>query len=183
MGLDNKLQNDIKLRFIIGTDNKYAAGSDGHIYCFSKARNNSRKPYPFQVKEHIGSNGYYFISFILSSKRKSMPVHVLVCQAFNGAKPDPKMVTRHLDGDKLNNLPGNLCWGTYAENEADKKRHGNTACGEKQGSAKLNDYAVEIIRKSIPYGLWDSVNAAKVFGVTPSTINRIARGVGWSHVN
>jgi len=92
------------------------------------------------------------------------------------------MTTRHLDGDKLNSKPDNLCWGTYAENEADKRRHGRTALGEKQGIAKLTDEAVRIIRASIPYGLWNSKDAAEVFGVTPSRINAIARGVGWKHI-
>ena len=87
-----------------------------------------------------------------------------------------------MDGDWSNNKPSNLCWGTYAENEADKRRHGRTAQGIKQGCAKLNDEAVRIIRASIPFGFWNASDASKVFGVHPSTINRIARGQDWKHV-
>jgi len=176
------LGDNIQTMRIAGTDGKYVAGSDGHIYCYSTARNNRQKPYPFQVSEAIGSNGYPFIGFILGDKKKTMPVHILVCTAFHGLKPEPSMATRHLDGDKLNSKPNNLCWGTYAENEADKRRHGRTALGEKQGIAKLTDEAVKIIRASIPYGLWNSKDAAEVFGVSPSRINAIARGIGWEHI-
>ncbi len=176
------LGSDIETVPIEETGAKYIAGSDGHIYCYSKARNNRLKPYPFRVSESIGSNGYPFIGFILGSKKKTMPVHILICLAFHGRKPLPSMATRHLDGNKVNNKPDNLCWGTYAENEADKRRHGRTALGEKQGIAKLTDEAVRIIRASIPYGLWNSKDAAEVFGVTPSRINAIARGVGWNHI-
>jgi len=86
-------------------------------------------------------------------------------------------------GIKKNNLPTNLKWGTYAENEADKKRHGTAAIGSRQGSAKLTDEAVRIIRASIPYGFWNAGDAAKVFGVDRSTIGRIVRGKNWKHVN
>lgn len=178
LGLDSRVQ----IMPIEGTNGKYVAGSDGHVYCYSKARNNRHKPYPFSVSESIGNNGYPFISFILGNKKKTKPVHFLICTAFYGRKQSRRLATRHLDGNKLNNKPDNLRWGTYAENEADKKRHGRTACGEKQGIAKLTDEAVRIIRASIPFGLWDSENAAKVFGVSPSRINSVARGIGWGHV-
>jgi len=43
--------------------------------------------------------------------------------AFHGEKPDG-YEARHLDGDKLNNHPSNLAWGTHSENECDKMKHG-----------------------------------------------------------
>lgn len=175
------LGGNIQTKPIEGTNGKYVAGSDGHIYCYSTARNNRQKPYPFQVSESIGSNGYPFIGFILDRK-KTMPVHILICTAFHGDKPSPSMSTRHLDGIKLNNKPDNLCWGTYAENEADKRRHGRTALGGRQGIAKLTDEGVRIIRASIPYGLWNTTDAANVFGVTSHHISAIARGRGWKHL-
>ena len=42
---------------------------------------------------------------------------------------------------------------------------------------------MKIIRASIPKGLWNTKDAAEVFGVDSSTIRRIARGVGWNHVD
>lgn len=50
-------------------------------------------------------------------------VHRLVLEAFVGPLPEG-MVTRHLDGDHLNNELSNLAYGTYAENAQDTVRHG-----------------------------------------------------------
>ena len=182
LGMGNPVPASIELREIPHTGGKYAAGSDGHIYCYSTARNNRQKPSPFQVAEAVGSNGYAFIGTLLSGTKKTRPVHSLILQAFAGPRPYVSSVSRHLDGDKLNNTPRNLLWGTQAENEADKRRHGRVAQGERQGIAKLTDEAVRIIRASISLGLWDTENAAKVFGVSQQHIAAIARGRGWQHV-
>ena len=172
----------MELREIPGTDRKYAAGEDGHIYCYSRAKVNAKRPCPFRVAESVGSNGYRFIALIAKETKRSKAVHVLVCEAFHGPKLTPQHIVRHLDGNRENNVPSNLCWGTYAENEADKRRHGKTACGEAHGEVKLTEEAVRIIRASIPYGLWNPVDAAKVFGVSESHIRNIARGRWWKHV-
>ena len=171
----------MKLIPIQGYYGKYSAGEDGHIYCYSKARNNRKKSYPFPLKESIWGNGYPFVSLI-GKKKKTAFVHILVCKTFHGNKPKNADCTRHLDGSKTNNRPDNLQWGTWYENEADKRRHGKTAKGEKQGSAKLTGEGVRIIRASIPCGLWDVGNCAKVFNVDPSTIRRIAQGKDWKHI-
>lgn len=48
-------------------------------------------------------------------KGKSLKVHRLVCEAFNGP-PGPGQVCMHLDENPFNNLPHNLAWGTQKEN-------------------------------------------------------------------
>lgn len=53
-------------------------------------------------------------------------VHALVCSAFHGPKSDPKLQVRHLNGDRLDNRPENLRWGTCSENMHDRVRHGNS---------------------------------------------------------
>lgn len=172
----NHLPNGIELREIPGLGGKYVAGNDGHIYCFSTAKVNARKPQPFLVAETIGSGGYPFVAIIQEGKRKTTPVHRLVCAAFHGEPPTAHSVVRHLDGNRSNNEPANITWGTYAQNEADKRRHGRTAAGEKHGQVRLSEEGVRIIRASVPFGLWNAADAAKVFGVDPSTIRRIAAG-------
>lgn len=172
----------VSLAVIPGYDEKYWAGNDGHIYCYSDARVNARKPRPFCLGETVSpSNGYAYVSTIADGRRKTKAVHRLVALAWHGLDVSANVV-RHLDGDKLNNKPANLEWGTWAQNEADKKRHGTVARGESHGNAKLTEDAVRIIRAAIPAGLWDTENAAKVFGVCPSTIRRIALGRDWKHV-
>ena len=165
------------------TDGKYLAGSDGHIYCFSNAKVNAKKPQPFRVMESIGSNGYPFIGMILNGSKKSSAVHLLICATFHGKKPFKNAEVRHLDGSRNNNTPTNLQWGTPGENEADKRRHGRTPDGTKHPLAKLNEEAVRILRIAIPQGLWNSADAARVFGVNPSVIKNAVNRKTWKHVD
>lgn len=46
---------------------------------------------------------------------KTMKVHRLVCEAFNGL-PQPGQVCMHLNEDARDNRPENLAWGTQKEN-------------------------------------------------------------------
>jgi len=176
------LPDGVQLKPIPGISEKYKAGSDGHIYCFSSARVNARKPYPFRLFESTGDTGYTFVSLVGESGGRSRNVHTLICAAFHGQKPSPTNEVRHLDGSKTNNLPGNLAWGTPAENEADKRRHGTASIGSKHGAAKLTEEAVAILRVAIPNGLWNAVDAASVFGVDQSVIRAAVAGKTWKHV-
>ena len=46
---------------------------------------------------------------------KTLKVHRLVCEAFNGPAPEG-MVCMHLDENARNNRPENLAWGTQKQN-------------------------------------------------------------------
>lgn len=172
----------VTLRSIPGVEEKYAAGSDGHIYCYSDARVNARKPKPFRLVASVGSEGYPFVAIIEKTRKRSKAVHVLVCIAFHGPKPSKIHEVRHSDGIRTNTFPSNLSWGTPAENAADKRRHGTVAQGSRHGIAKLNEESVRILRVAIPQGLWNATDAAKVFGVDPSVIRAAVAGKNWRHV-
>lgn len=172
----------LKLKQIPNIPIVYAAGSDGKIYSYSNARTNAKKKKPFPLAQVKNGNQYYLVTICLGMKKRSYCAHTLICSAFHGAKPFKAACVRHLDGNRLNNKPENLQWGTYAQNEADKRRHGRTACGEKQGCAKLTEEAVRMLRIAIPRGLWNYVDAAKVFGVEPSTIRQAVIRKTWLHI-
>lgn len=182
LGMGLGVPSGVITKEIPNTDGLYVAGSDGHVYCYSESRVNSKKPKPFRLSESIGSNGYPFVSIVINGRRKTKAVHTLVCTAFHGLRPSDIYETRHMDGNKCNSAPGNLLWGTPGENEADKRRHGRVAKGQRHGQAKLTDEAVRILRASIPIGLWNAADAARVFGVDPSVIKNAVRGVTWRHV-
>jgi hypothetical protein len=54
-------------------------------------------------------------------------IHRLVAEGFICHSPFPRACVRHLDGNPRNNLPSNLAWGTYKDNEDDKRNHGTDA--------------------------------------------------------
>jgi hypothetical protein len=83
-------------------------------------RNNSLKSHPLKKKSLvIGNHGYLIVNIRNNPKEKAKVklVHIIICQAEH-ANPFNKPTVNHLDGDKLNNRPGNLAWATYEEQMA-----------------------------------------------------------------
>lgn len=70
------------------------------------------------------SKGYASVTLCRGGIELSFGVHALVCGAFHGRKPFEKAEACHRDGNGLNNVPGNLYWGTHADNMRDVLRHG-----------------------------------------------------------
>lgn len=54
--------------------------------------------------------------FIIVHKGKTYKVHHLICEAFNGSRPNANSVCMHVDENAANNRPDNLVWGTQKEN-------------------------------------------------------------------
>jgi hypothetical protein len=76
------------------------------------------------LKTWIGDKGYPYVTLYRTDGRKRcFKVHQLIALAFHGPRP-PGLVARHFDGDQLNNVPGNIFYGTYSENAHDQVRHG-----------------------------------------------------------
>lgn len=68
-------------------------------------------------------NGYLYLKLVVDGRRISRTVHSLVAETFIGPRPIGKVV-RHLDGDSMNNTPGNIAYGTQLQNFHDQVRHG-----------------------------------------------------------
>lgn len=75
------------------------------------------------IRQAPDQTGRLFVALYASSQRTLKPVHVLVAEAFHGARPDGK-VCRHLNGNELDNRATNLKWGTPSENAHDQVAHG-----------------------------------------------------------
>lgn len=85
--------------------------------CGCKSRRKGRA-----LKTWVDSRGYAACILRVNGKSVNFNVHRLVAAAF--CDPSGGPVVRHLDGNKLNNVPENLKWGTTSENYADSVRHG-----------------------------------------------------------
>lgn len=107
-------------------------------------------------------------------------VHRLVAEAFIGPCPEG-MECRHLDGNRRNNSPSNLAWGTHAENVADQATHGTRRVGESVAQAKLTERDVRAIRQACADGE-PQRSIARRYGVTQTLISRILLRKTWRHV-
>lgn len=126
------------------------------------------------------SRGYKYFGFYLDSGEKRIALHTLICTAYHGERPSVNHQVRHLDGDKQNNEPSNLAWGTQKENELDKIAHGRNLFGSKHGRSVLKEADIPKIIRLRSKGLtYDRIG--KIFGVHFSTIYRITKGISWKH--
>lgn len=118
----------------------YEASTLGRIRSFYK------KTTPRILRGPADKNGYAVVSLTNKSTRKSFKVHVLVAATFIGERPEGFQV-RHLDGNKLNNKPTNLAYGSAKENTNDRRRHGTLLKGERWHATQITDAEVALIRK------------------------------------
>lgn len=114
----------------------------------------------FQVRgKVVRSNRFaYFIS------RRSLKADEKVC---------------HSCDNRLCCNPEHLFVGTPKENSQDMVKKGRSARGEKQHNHRLTIFQVQVIKEEIAAGA-SNVELGKVFGVSPSTISDIRRGICWS---
>lgn len=128
-------------------------------------------------------NGYRRVNVYYAGERrwKQLGVHVLVCEAFHGPRPDGAHVG-HGDGDPGNNRVTNLRWTAPWQNEHDKRVHDTAMLGERNHQAKLTEAVVREIRRRRAAGEL-GVALAREFGVTPTSISYICSLRTWAHVS
>jgi DNA modification methylase len=133
------------------------------------------------IGQSLHKGGYlrcHVVDFEGKEEKKS--VHVLVCSAFHGERPEG-MVVRHLNGVHTDNCADNLKWGTPKENAEDRVLHGTQyhPIGELHPRAKVNQEAVDLIRESVTSGAMTQAEAARTFSLSPAQISRIMNGTRW----
>ena len=89
---------------------------------------------------------YGRVNIYLRGKRQAVSLHVLIASAFHGSRP-AGLESRHLDGDRRNNRPDNLKWGTAQDNANDRQAHGTTRQGSRVGTSKLTELDITEIRR------------------------------------
>lgn len=122
--LDRALESSRERWLPIPGFDGYDVSSHGRVRSWKRSRKGSGLPYLIR-KPYVDSHGYKTVPLGIGVKRQvKRQVHALVALAFLGPRPEHLLVTRHLDGNKLNNHLYNLRYGTDSENRYDAVVHG-----------------------------------------------------------
>jgi hypothetical protein len=108
------------------TDGFYEVSTEGRVRSKDRTyyRSNGR---PFSVRGKMlpchWHDGYQRVRLNVPGFPKWHMVQKLVMETFVGPRPEGAVI-RHLDGEQTNNALTNLTYGTNAENQADRIKHG-----------------------------------------------------------
>lgn len=164
----------------------YCIDENGEIWSFMREGTagalGKRTERPKKLKPTVAKSGkgYLCVTLRRDGKHHWKFAHKLVLETWKGPCPFG-MIARHLDGNKFNNAPSNLEWGTYQENEADKRRHNTSLTGSRHHQAKLTEEQVLEIRSfGRVHGLPKEL--AKRYGVSVTNIYDILHRRIWRHI-
>jgi hypothetical protein len=160
---------------------KYLIGDDGSVWsrCVKGPRGGESLCRKWRrLKPGTDTYGYLQVGLCgRGGKVRTWKVHRLVLLAFVG--PCPKgWLTRHLDGNRVNNNLENLQWGTPAENVADRVGHGTDPAGERNPNAKLSWEDVKECRERSNAGETYAA-LAREYGVSATAVSWAVRGRNW----
>ena len=152
----------------------YLISIDGQVRSTWFGKEKPIKPVP-------NGDGYLHFGYCKNGKRTNKLVHRCVAIVFLGDRSAEGLYALHKDGNRLNNKKENLYWGTPAQNQADREKHGTSNRGEKNPSSKLKAVDIPAIRVCYSIGMTMQEIAFK-FGVGRTTIANIINRRKWAHV-
>lgn len=134
------------------------------------------------LSQYIDRDGYAHVSVEMADgTRVHRGVHRLVAIAFHGL-PAPGLETRHLDHNRRNNAPANLCWGTRQQNSDDRTRAGHVPRGESHSMAKITLAVARRIKAEALAGVLLHRQIAARYGVSKSLVSLIRNGKNWKEL-
>jgi hypothetical protein len=130
------------------------------------------------LKPMVSTNGYFQISVYSGGRGRRVLVHSLVAAAFLGPRPHDKREINHRNGNKHDNVVGNLEYVTRQENKRHAAAAGLCARGERNAATSLTDADVAQMKARLRAG-WPQVAVAARYGVGRSLISRVATSTSW----
>jgi hypothetical protein len=168
-------------RPVVGWESLYEVSNLGSVRSVARwvSCRDGRRLIEGRILKPAKSLGCYWRVVLCSGEtQKSEHIHRLVAKAFVlGSGP----LVRHLDGDGFNNRAENLAWGSFVDNESDKRRHGRTPRGEAHPNSKMTDGVVRQIRELHERG-FSQLKIASSLGLNRGVVGVVVRGEGWTHV-
>jgi hypothetical protein len=126
----------------------------------------------------MGTNGYLRVQLSLNGIQTDAYVSRLVCTAFNGPPPSRTYEAAHLDKDRQNNSPENLCWRLPTDNRAQR----TIARGENHAMARLTEDQVRQILR-LPRLRGQDRRLAEAFGLSREQVRDVRLRKCWRHIN
>ncbi|MER7922134.1 NUMOD4 motif-containing HNH endonuclease [Streptomyces sp. NPDC096057] len=139
----------------------------------------------WELSPAVGRGGYEKVTLYAGGLKRNVEVHRAVALAFLGPDAEGRPLVAHGDGNPRNNTPENLRWATYADNAADRDRHGRTARvrGEDHRSAKVTADEVRGIRAEYARGALTQAMLGEAYGLTHQTVWSIIHRQNWRHLD
>jgi hypothetical protein len=175
----------------------YRVGDDGSVWCCRpiNGRGPANKPWrrlnPWRNPKPNGGSVYSIVSLHGNGVHVARCVHLIVLESFIGPRPEGMQARHFPDRDTTNNRLDNLQWGTPKQNSQDRITHGTNAGGSRNGSAKLKEADIVVLRlryfaalgsrRKMPNGRLAKI--AKEFGVTIGHVCKIVRRRLWKNVS
>jgi hypothetical protein len=98
----------------------YQVSNFGNVRSFKNKKH--ANGLPMKIQEDRA--GYVKIIVWKNGKQKTLKLHRIVCELFNGMAPEGKAYVNHIDGNKRNNHYTNLEWISSSENTLHAYKNG-----------------------------------------------------------
>lgn len=164
-------------KIVPGTQERYEVSSLGRLR--SWVTNGGRRRSEPKLIAPAGDRYLRAGLAIRAGWRPIFTVHSLVALAFIGPCP-PGLQVCHNNGQSHDNRAENLRYGTPAENQADRQKHGTIPRGEDHKRAKLTRDQVREIRARHGSGDGSYATLALEYGVSKPLIARIIQRKVWT---
>lgn len=174
-------------RPIRGYEGIYDVSSHGRVRSLPRVDCVGRRRKGKIILTNLATAGYPKVMLQDNRTRVTRLIHILVAEAFLGARPEEHTVN-HIDGNKANNLVTNIEWATLSQQQLHRYRvlkkgaaHGETHC-----CAKLTERQVVGIRDRWANGAGRrgvQTRLALDYGVTLSNIRAIVDRRTWKCVS
>lgn len=151
------------------------------LYQVSNQGNVRRVGAALPLKQQATKQGRMRVSLCKGGTPQWHQVHRLVLLAFKGPPPPGLPYGLHRDDNHLNNTPGNLVWGTQAQNMAQAAARGRLPRGTAKHNAKLTPTKVAAMRAAWAAGASTTALAA-AYGISQPLASNVVRRKAWKHV-
>ncbi len=138
------------------------------------------------LSQFVDSAGYCWVKISVNGVAPKKGVHALVCEAFNGPKPEWATLCAHNDGTRDNNVPGNVRWATGKQNAGDRVIHGTHLELDAHPRATITLDKVRAIRAAHAAEMGNCYvrrgfrgEMARKYGITVSAVKDILSNRSW----